>query len=162
TQDRIHALSMVHSNLYETPELHQIKLQEFVPQLCEYLRQAQGDAAESVRMTFDIDAIQSDPERAVPLALLITEVVTNALKHGWPEGEPGLLAVALKQVGEDGLEMTITDDGSTAESASPESLGGRLIHAFAKQLGGSVTIENGNGFHLTLQVPSSAASPSLS
>ncbi|WP_340119765.1 histidine kinase dimerization/phosphoacceptor domain -containing protein [Pelagibius sp. 7325] len=162
TQDRIHALSMVHSNLYETPELHQIKLQEFVPQLCEYLRQAQGDAAESVRMTFDIDTIQSDPERAVPLALLITEVVTNALKHGWPEGEPGRLAVALKQVGEDGLEMTITDDGSTAESASPESLGGRLIHAFAKQLGGSVTIENGNGFHLTLQVPSSAAPSSLS
>src|SRR3546814_4114973 len=42
TQDRIHALSMVHSNLYKAPELHRIKLQEFVPQLCEYLRQAQG------------------------------------------------------------------------------------------------------------------------
>ena len=157
TQDRIHALSMVHSNLYETPELHRIKLREFVPQLCEYLRQAQGNPAESVRMAFDIDAIQSDPERAVPLALLITEVVTNALKHGWPAGEAGLLAIALKQVGEDGLEMTITDDGSTIEASSPESLGGRLIHAFAKQLGGSVTIDDSNGFHLILQVPSSAA-----
>ncbi|GAB4376125.1 MAG: sensor histidine kinase [Kiloniellaceae bacterium] len=157
TQDRIHALSMVHSNLYETPELHRIKLQEFVPQLCEYLRQAQGESAENVRMAFAIDPIQSDPERAVPLALLITEVVTNALKHGWPDGEAGLLDIALKRLGEDGLEMTITDDGSTAEAASPESLGGRLIHAFARQLGGTVAIENGSGFRLTLTVPSRQA-----
>ena len=153
TQDRIHALSMVHSNLYETPELHRIKLQEFVPQLCEYLRQAQGGTAENVRMTFDIDAVQSEPERAVPLALLITEVVTNALKHGRPAGETGLLAIGLKQVDSENLVMTISDNGSTTEAASPESLGGRLIHAFAKQLGGKVEIANGNGFHLTLRMP---------
>ncbi|MGD1877582.1 MAG: sensor histidine kinase [Kiloniellaceae bacterium] len=153
TQDRIHALSMVHSNLYEAPELHRIKLQEFVPQLCEYLRQAQGGSAENVRMTFDIDDVQSEPERAVPLALLITEVVTNALKHGWPDGETGLLAIDLKQADAETLVMTISDNGSTAEAASPESLGGRLIHAFAKQLGGKVEITNGDGFHLTLRMP---------
>src|SRR3546814_10543151 len=67
TQDRIHALSMVHSNLYKAPELHRIKLQEFVPQLCEYLRQAQGAPSENVRMEFDIDPVQSEPERAMPL-----------------------------------------------------------------------------------------------
>src|SRR3546814_11546161 len=75
TQDRIHALSMVHSNLYKAPELHRIKLQEFVPQLCEYLRQAQGAPSEHVRMEFDIDPVQSEPERAVPLALHRKSVV---------------------------------------------------------------------------------------
>lgn len=162
TQDRIHALSMVHSNLYETPELHRIKLQEFVPQLCEYLRQAQGESVENVRMTFAIDAIQSDPERAVPLALLITEVVTDALKHGWPDGESGRLGIALRRLGDDGLEMTITGNVSTAEESSPESLGGRLIHAFAKQLGGTVEIANGNGFRLTLHVPPKPAADATS
>jgi len=153
TQDRIHALSMVHSNLYDAPELHRIKLQEFVPQLCEYLRNAQGEAAENVRMVFDIDPVQSEPERAVPLALLITEVVTNALKQGWPDGESGLLDIRLKRDGDDHLVMTITDDGSTTESASSESLGGRLIHAFAKQLGGEVHIQSVGGFRLTLRMP---------
>jgi two-component sensor histidine kinase len=155
TQDRIHALSMVHSNLYDAPELHRIKLKEFVPQLCEYLRQAQGEQAENVRMEFDIDPVLSEPERAVPLALLITEVVTNALKHGWPRGEAGRLAISLKRDPEEALVMTITDDGSTTESAAAESLGGRLIHAFAKQLGGTVQIEIGgaSGFRLTLRLP---------
>lgn len=153
TQDRIHALSMVHSNLYDTPELHQVKLQEFVPQLCEYLRQAQGESAENVRIEYDIDPLRNDPERAVPLALLITEVVTNALKQGWPDGSEGLLEIRLKQESEDSVVMTITDNGSTTESSSPESLGGRLIHAFAKQLGGRVAIESDAGFHLTLHMP---------
>ena len=54
--------------------------------------------------------------------------------------------------------MVITDDGSTtSEDSSAESLGGRLIHAFAKQLGGTVEIDNANGFHLTLRVPSKQA-----
>ena len=153
TQDRIHALSMVHSNLYDTPELHQVKLQEFVPQLCEYLRQAQGESAENVRIKYDIDPLRNDPERAVPLALLITEVVTNALKQGWPDGSEGLLEIRLKRQNDDTVVMTITDNGSTTETASPESLGGRLIHAFAKQLGGKVDITSDAGFHLTLQMP---------
>src|SRR3546814_8961615 len=127
---------MVHSNLYKAPELHRIKLQEFVPQLCEYLRQAQGAPSENVRMEFDIDPVQSEPERAVPLALLITEVVTNALKHAWTPGAAGLLKIALKQESDAMIVMSITEDGNITESASPESLGGRLIHAFAKQLGG--------------------------
>lgn len=153
TQDRIHALSMVHSNLYDTPELHQVKLQDFVPQLCEYLRQAQGESAANVRFEYDIAPLRNDPERAVPLALLITEVVTNALKQGWPDGSAGLLVLRLKQEGDDTVVMTITDNGSTTEAASPESLGGRLIHAFAKQLGGTVDIRSDAGFHLTLQMP---------
>lgn len=153
TQDRIYALAMVHSNLYQTAELHRIKLDEFVPQLCEYLRQAQGAAAQNVRMTFDIEPIQSEPERAVPLALLITEVVSNALKHSWPKGAPGLLTVALSAQEDGCLEMIVTDNGGTAEASSPESLGNRLIQAFAKQLGGKVTITNGNGFRLTLTMP---------
>jgi len=153
TQDRIHALSMVHSNLYDTPELHQVKLQDFVPQLCEYLRQAQGESAENVRIEYDIDPLRNDPERAVPLALLITEVVANALKQGWPNGSEGLLMLRLKLEGDDTVVMTITDNGSTTETASPESLGGRLIHAFAKQLGGTVDIRSDAGFHLTLRMP---------
>src|SRR5690606_30125139 len=133
TQDRIHALSMVHSNLYDSPELHRIKLHEFVPQLCEYLRHAHGTQGEKVTLSFDIDPVLTEPDRAVPLALLITEVVTNALKHGWPSGEPGRLNVSLKDGGSGALTMTISDDGSATDSASPASLGGRLIHAFAKQ-----------------------------
>src|SRR3546814_20776633 len=52
TQDRIHALSMVHSNLYDSPELHHIVLQEFVPHLCEYLLQAQEIGRASCRERF--------------------------------------------------------------------------------------------------------------
>lgn len=155
TQDRIHALSMVHSNLYDAPQLHSINLQEFVPQLCEYLRQAQGERAENIRMRFDIDPVLSDPERAVPLALLITEVVTNALEGGWPSGAVGQLNVSLKHKTGQPFFMTITDDGSITEAASPESLGGRLIHAFAKQLGGRVEIDTRDGFRLTLSLPAS-------
>ncbi|MGF1629462.1 MAG: sensor histidine kinase [Kiloniellaceae bacterium] len=164
TQDRIYALSMVHSNLYDAPELHLIKLQEFVPQLCEYLRHAEGNSAADafLEFAFDIDPLYSEPERAVPLALLITEVVANALKHSRSESDASQLDIRLKRDGGESLVMSITDGGGTTESASPESLGGRLIYAFAKQLGGEVQIEGGEGgegFRLTLRMPSQEISP---
>src|SRR3546814_9416816 len=55
TQDRIHALYMVHSNLYDSPELHRLVLQEIVPQICEYLRKAQGTLGENLHIAYDID-----------------------------------------------------------------------------------------------------------
>ncbi|HEY9548842.1 MAG TPA: sensor histidine kinase, partial [Kiloniellaceae bacterium] len=148
TQDRIHALSMVHSNLYDSPELHRIVLQEFVPQLCEYLRQAQGTLGENLRIEYDIDPVLSEPDRAVPLALLITEVVTSALKHSRPGGG-GKLCISLKRDADDRIAMTISGDGDFTASVSPESLGWRLVQAFAKQLGGEVNIENDGAIRLT-------------
>src|SRR3546814_814984 len=148
TQDRIHALSMVHSNLYDSPELHRIVLQEFVPQLCEYLRQAQGTLGENLRIEYDIDPVLSEPDRAVPLALLITEVVTSALKHSRPSGG-GKLCISLKRGADDRIAMTISGDGGITASVSPESLGWRLVQAFAKQLGGEVNIDNDGAIRLT-------------
>src|SRR3546814_1749732 len=81
----------------------------------------------------DVCSSDLEPERAVPLALLITEVVTNALKHAWTPGAAGLLKIALKQESDAMIVMSITEDGNITESASPESLGGRLIHARSEE-----------------------------
>src|SRR3546814_10002606 len=95
---------MVHSNLYDSPELHRIVLQEFVPQLCEYLRQAQGTLGENLRIEYDIDPVLSEPDRAVPLALLITEVVTSALKHSRTGG--GKPCISLKRDADEDRKRT--------------------------------------------------------
>src|SRR3546814_20937136 len=89
-------------------------------------------------MEFDIDPVQSEPERAVPLALLITEVETNALKHAWTPGAAGLLKIALKQGSDAMIVMSTTEDGNNNEYTTTESPGSRLIPAFATTQGSDV------------------------
>ncbi|HRQ87076.1 MAG TPA: sensor histidine kinase, partial [Candidatus Saccharibacteria bacterium] len=100
------------------------------------------------------------PGFGVPLALIITEAVTNAVKYAFPEGRSGTVAVGVCHDGET-LTLTIRDDGigiaaaEASDAAAPRGgLGAMLIAGFARPLGATLTTEtDGSGTVLTLAMP---------
>jgi two-component sensor histidine kinase len=101
----------------------------------------------------DIESELLPTNRAIPLGLIVNELVTNAVKYGFPGEANGMVTVTLKRVpGE--LRLTVADDGRGLDPRRADSgLGGRLVDAFAQQLGGQVertSDSRGTAVHLIL------------
>lgn len=151
-RDRVRALATVHRHLYAHGELHWIKMREFLVELCEQIFQAMGEKPGD-RIELDISApeLQISSDQAVPLSLIVTEAVSNAIKYAFPRGRRGRIAVRLAADADD-AELSIKDDGIgvpagrvETESGTRDGIGITLIRGFARQLGATLTVEEGDG-----------------
>lgn len=141
-RERVRALSLLHRHLYLQQEVQTIDFRSFLTELVE---QMSGLLEESHRhrIAFEIDAptIRLASDQAVPLGLIVTEVITNAFKHGFPSGRSGTIRIKLLVRGEE-AELVISDNGLSSTPSSTEGksdgLGDVLIAGFARQLGGTM------------------------
>ena len=151
-RDRIRALATVHRHLYAHGELNTINMRIFLTDLCGPLFQAMGETGDN-RIKLDIDApeLRMSSDQAVPLSLIVTEAVTNAIKYGFPAGRSGTISIRLTEIGEE-VELDIHDDGIgipagrvETEAGTRDGVGIQLIRGFARQLGAVLTLQEGDG-----------------
>jgi two-component sensor histidine kinase len=156
---RIQALGLVHRHLYESDNLKTVDLKTFLGELCRLLQDGSGVPYWRVRVDLDIAPVSLQIERAIPLALLVTELVTNSFKHAFPNGRVGTIGVKLT-VENDTILLTVADDGvGTSPPQSENSgeersgLGLVLTQALAKQLGGTLATSGPPGTATSLSFP---------
>lgn len=152
-QARISAISEAHDQLWRHPKIGMVALKDFLHSIIERLRQ------QTVLYQIKYDCVELDllADRAIPIGLLVTELVTNAVKHAYPEGR-GSISVKVA-VGDDLLSLTVADDGvgipeliALDDSRSP-SLGARMIASLVRQLNGSLTVNNSGGTTVSIKIP---------
>ena len=159
-QARVRALALANRYLYESEDARFVDLELFVGELCQTLYDTLSGAERGIMVEADVESITIASERAVPIALLVTEAVTNAFKHAFPDGRTGQISVALRRSGEATALLSISDDGvgyRGEADTSPtmvygEGVGMSLISAFARQLGEDLEISGPPGTTITLQV----------
>lgn len=136
-EQRIRGVSLLHEALYLTTALDRIDLGQYLTKLGTMLR---ANAPESVDIVLDIASVTVDSGRASALGVIISEFVTNSFKHAFPDGRPGRIAIALKRVAPDRLDLHCQDDGVGLGQTTnkPRGLGLRLIDASAAGFGGQV------------------------
>jgi two-component sensor histidine kinase len=158
-RDRIRALATVHRHLYAHGEINTINMRVFLTDLCGQLLQARGQGGDE-RIRFDIDApeLQMTSDQAVPLSLIVTEAVTNAIKYGFPGHRPGTISIKLTSDGND-VTLDIHDDGIgipagrvETEAGTRDGIGIQLIRGFARQLGATLLIEQEGGTRYLLRM----------
>jgi two-component system, sensor histidine kinase PdtaS len=141
-QGRIAAMTAVHEHIYRLDRYSDVAAEQFIPDIVAPVLKTFGGEADAV---YDLDPIIVDRDHATPLALLVNEVVTNALKYGYPDGRPAKIHITLKHQGERS-HLTIADDGVGFDPAAVTAgMGMRLIHAMVSQLHGSYAYTNGRG-----------------
>lgn len=160
-QLRVNTLALVHRHLYESQDLQDIDFAPFMANLCALLQDGSGISPRRVRLISNIPNLRMNGDRAVPLALLTTELVTNSFKHAFPDGRSGTIRVELVADEADNAVLTVADDGvgppsdmSAPQAGLRASMGRALIDAFTKQLGGSLSLSGPPGMtaRLTFQV----------
>ncbi len=160
-QTRINALALVHRGIYETADLRSVEARGFLSGLCQLLRDAMGLRGAAMVLGVEAPTDSLRQEKAVPVALLVTEAVTNALKHGYPEGRGGHVQVTLSRQGIDG-RLEIRDDGiGLPDKPGQGGIGRSLMAQFARQLGGVLDISSQNGTIVAVDMPGLWAEPVL-
>ena len=145
---RVHAMALVHEKLYQTGNLDAVALREYVGDLLRHLADSAGASQRGVTLTAEVDDIQASLEVAVPFGLLVTELVGNSLKHGFPAGRPGHVRVQLRKIGTE-VWLTLNDDGVGLPTGfdidQATSMGLQLAASLAGQLGGRLQAGNEGG-----------------
>lgn len=154
---RIDVLAEVYRLLYRTSGETTVDIGAYVGQLARNLSRFYDDAA-AVTLTVEGEAepVRLDIERAFPTGLVVTELVVNCFKHAFDGGRTGRIAVRVAQPSPDRLAVTVADDGPGLPRAADDGeqrLGMTIVHALARQMGGSVEVHSGDGLSVTLSVP---------
>ena len=153
---RIAALGRLYSMLGETNSVEAVDAASYLEALCrDLIESVQKENGISIALKTDIASESLPVDRAIPLGLIVNELVTNAVKYAFP-GEPkGTIAVTLKRFAGE-LRLTVADDGQGADPQRADSgFGGRLVDSFARQLGGWVErVSSNKGTSVCLTLPS--------
>lgn len=153
SQHRIHSMSLIHKKLYQSESVISIDMELYIRELVEYFKQS-FDTGQRIRFITQVEPIELDTTRAVPLGLILNEAIINAIKHAFPDGREGTISIALKAIGQNEILLSIQDDGvGLADySAGKEfsSLGMKLIKGFSGELNADLEFKNDNGLHISL------------
>jgi PAS domain S-box-containing protein len=152
---RVLAIGAVHEQLYKVGDFQMVSIDSYIRDLCAKLAESAGDGREWA-VHVDAEPVEIATDRAVPLALIINELVTNAFKHAYPGQVGGTIWVVLT-CGVDGfLSLTVADAGAgpPTENEGPKGLGSRLVRTLARQLGATVATERLDpGYKVTITLP---------
>lgn len=139
---RINALALVHRSLYETDDLRFIEVNPFLKDLIGNLGNVLGGEESPIRLEVECVDLALSPDQAAPMALFVTEAVTNAFKHAFSGRPTGRILVRFT-CGEDGqYEIAVIDDGTGIDSEVSNGTGTSLMNAFAQQLQGQFISRN--------------------
>ena len=153
--DRVRAMALVHEKLYQSKNLSSIALDDYIGDLCHQLGNAAGAAERGIALEASAQPVEVGLQVAVPLGLVLNELLANSLRHGFPEGRRGHIAVHLACGADRALSLTVTDDGvglpPGMNIAASRTLGLKLVQALASQLDGSFSLESRDGTVARLQ-----------
>ncbi len=155
TQNRVRAMSFVHEKLYQSENLSHIDLSEYIRFLTAQLFAYYGIDSRKIRLDIDIGKTMVDINTAIPLGLIINELVSNALKHAFPSDREGTITIS-SRYDDKVLSLAIRDDGiglpPDLDWKNPESLGLRLVNSLVDQLEGTIELgkEKGTTFIISM------------
>ncbi len=153
---RITALGHLYSKLSEADIIKAVDAAAYLNELCrDLIASVYKDGDAFIMLKTDIESELLPTDKAIPIGLIVNELVTNAVKYGFPGEANGTVMVTLKRVpGE--LRLTVADDGQGLDPRRADSgLGGRLVDGFTQQLGGQIERKsNSQGTTVHLIFPS--------
>lgn len=141
---RIKAMAVIHDRLYRSSEFSSIDFEEYLNALVPELLNSYGIEGE-INIEIAAQKIKLGLDAAIPCALIINELITNSLKHAFPQGQAGRIELHMGRRSNGSVRVVIADDGvgmpaNVDLSIAPKTLGLRLVNDLAKQLDGAVTV----------------------
>jgi len=159
SQNRVHSISLVHEKLYRANDLARIDFYDYLVTLTRGLAEGWSGAGVPVRIVVEATGVQLGVDTAIPCGLIVTELVTNALKHAFPNVASGEIHVAAVADPEGWMDLTVRDNGvgmpENVDFIRSGSLGLELVTSLVRQLGAKAEIQRAGGtsFNFRFQLP---------
>jgi NO-binding membrane sensor protein with MHYT domain/two-component sensor histidine kinase len=150
---RIWAIGQVHNQVYGSPELGEIDLAEYLSRLADNVATGFADDLSRIHLRQDFAPLTVDLDTALPVGLMVVELLTNAFKHAFADGRAG--EIHLRLAAQDGTATLVVRDNGIGLPAQRggASMGLSLVEALVRQIDGQLQTEAAGGAHFTLTFP---------
>jgi PAS domain S-box-containing protein len=155
SRNRIVSMALVHEKLYQSTDLAEIDLKEYVEALMNNLFVSYGIRKGSISLKADIDEnVQLDIDRLIPCGLILNELVTNSLKHAFHDGKNGEIRVGFKTDDSNKVTVSVSDNGcglpAGMDIGDSKTLGLNLITSLTRQLRGNLEYDGTDGMSVEI------------
>jgi light-regulated signal transduction histidine kinase (bacteriophytochrome) len=152
-RDRVLSVAMLHRRLWRSQDLQSINLETFFNELIEGLMSTWGEEWQG-RVTLDAEPVRVPAHDALLIALIVSELLTNAVKHAY-SGAAGPLGVGVREIDKGHIAITIADEGvGWSGKEQHRSFGSRLVQRLVARMGGKLDVTaNSPGTRVTMLVP---------
>ena len=148
SQKRLESMSLIHEKLYRSKDLARIDFREYVSDLVGNLLTLNTGKSKGIETKLDIEGVVLDVTNAIPCGLIINELVSNALRHAFPNGRKGEITVRMLSDSA-GIALTVSDNGTgfpeTIDFRNTKSLGMQLIISLVSQIDGMIELDRSEG-----------------
>jgi PAS domain S-box-containing protein len=159
SESRIRSMAMIHEKLYQNESLSRVDFSEYLSSLSSLLFTTYVADPASVRLMTHLDPVFLDIDTALPLGLIVNELVSNSLKYAYPEGRSGVVELTLRAGQENQYTLSVRDHGVGLPDGfdvnTNDTLGLHLVNILSAQLGATLSVEsNGQGtiFEVTSKI----------
>jgi PAS domain S-box-containing protein len=144
SQNRVRSMAIIHQRLYQSANLAEINFAGYIEELLSQLARSYDATGKKITLLTKAEDIFLGVDKAIPCGIIINELVSNALKYAFPNGDSGVVTVEFSRQ-DDGIRLAVLDDGvgmpGSLDYQSTESLGLRLVNMLVEQVGGTLTME---------------------
>lgn len=156
SRNRIHSMASVHNLLYRSEDLGSIDFGHYLKKLTDDLGMSYFGSVNRIQVQFDLDEVSLDLEKAIPLGILMNELISNAFKHAFKYPDMAVLSIHVDQKA-DNIEITVEDNGVGFDASKvnrESSLGMNLIESLSDQLNAELEYESSEqGTRVYLSIP---------
>lgn len=143
-RSRVESMALIHELLYQHDNLGSINFADYTTRLCNHIKKCFNRS--NILLTQHVAQVCLDLKHAIPLALIINELVTNSFKYAFSDKESGSISILLQEMDINLYQLTVEDNGrGIGELTLKDSLGLQLVSTLVRQLNGTLTIQNNPG-----------------
>ena len=150
-KNRIASMALIHQKIYQSDNLSSIDFQSYVEQMAASIDSTFNTEKKNITYSINTNGLVLDIDTAIPLGLIINELLTNCYKYAFKGKTSGKITISLRSVINEQIELHISDDGvgipKELQLNSLKSLGLKLVKGLADQIKGTFKFENNNGAH---------------
>jgi two-component sensor histidine kinase len=152
SQNRVLSMSLIHQRLYQGEHLASIEMKAYLINLGEHILDSFG-VDNNVSFNCEMDPLELDVDTAVPLGLIVNELLTNSLKYAFPNNKKGNIIIRLEKKDKNRLFLEVLDNGVGAdlEKIQGTGFGFQLVHLLTQQLNGKMEKNTSNGYHFKFE-----------
>jgi two-component sensor histidine kinase len=152
SQNRVQSMGILHQKLYQSEHLAFIEMKNYFQNLCENILDSYNET-ERIEVNIDMNEIELDVDTAVPVGLIVNELLTNSLKYAFPNGKKGIIKLSLESLADGNLNLKVSDNGvGKTLSSIPKGtgFGTQLVDLLTRQIEGKLVQEVNDGTMISI------------
>jgi PAS domain S-box-containing protein len=154
SQSRIRSMALIHEGLYRSVDLARINFSDYLARLASQLFSMYRIDPRTIELKLDVHGVDLDLNMAIPCAMIINELMTNALKYAFPDNRKGEVRITMNRDGQGKYTLIFKDNGvgisKDIDFRKTKSLGMRIITDLVAQLEGTIEMQSGAGTEYTI------------